>query len=223
MGLSDNLAPAVPVFTSAARHHVQVVLLSFGGTVYGQAGMVPVPEDHLLAPISSCGLTKLTVENCASYFARAAGLRCVTLRPGNAYGQAQIPFCGQGFIATAMATVLNRGAVRVFGRPGTVRDYVFVNDVARAILLALEKGEDAAVYNIGSGHGLSNDDVLDHIEKIVARDGLIVRREYAEARPEDVRCNILDSSEFRRATGWCPEVSLEDGLEQTYAWLNEER
>jgi UDP-glucose 4-epimerase len=223
MELSDNLASAVPVFTSAARHHVQVVLLSSGGTVYGQAGMVPIPEDHLLAPISSYGFTKLTVENCASYFARAAGLRCVTLRPGNAYGPGQIPFRGQGFIATAIATVLNRGAVRVFGRPGTVRDYVFVDDVARAILLALEKGEDAAVYNIGSGHGLSNNDVLDYIEKVVARDGLTVQREYAEARPEDVRCNILDSCNFQRTTGWYPEVGLEQGLEQTYAWLKKSR
>jgi len=223
MELSDNLAAAVPVFTAAARHNVKVVLLSSGGTVYGQAGMVPIPEDHLLAPISSYGLTKLTVENCASYFARAAGLHCVTLRPGNAYGPGQIPFRGQGFIATAIATVLNRGAVHVFGRPATVRDYVFVDDVARAIFLASEKGEDAAVYNIGSGHGLSNHDVLDHIEKIVARDGLIVRREYADARPEDVRRNILDSSEFRRATGWCPEVDIASGLEQTYAWLKESR
>jgi UDP-glucose 4-epimerase len=223
MELVDNLAAAVPVLAAVARHQTKVVLLSSGGTVYGQADNGPIGADHPLAPVSSYGLTKLAVENCASFFTRAAGLRCIILRPSNAYGPGQIPLRGQGFVATAMATVLNGGAVRVFGRPGTVRDYVFVDDVARAILLALEKGEDAAVYNIGCGHGLSNDDVLDYVEKVVARDGLTVQREYAGARPEDVRCNILDSSEFRRVTGWCPEVGIEDGLEQTYAWLKESR
>jgi UDP-glucose 4-epimerase len=221
MELGDNLAAAIPVFSAAARHQTKVVLLSSGGTVYGQAGSGPIGTDHPLAPVSSYGLTKLAVENCASYFARAAGLRCVILRPGNAYGPGQIPFRGQGFVATAMATIMNGGTVRVFGRPGAVRDYVFVDDIANAILLACEKGENAGVYNVGSGRGLSNDDMLDHIEEIVSQNGLIVRREYAEARREDVPCNILDSTEFERATGWCPEVGIENGLEQTYAWLKE--
>ena len=221
MELSDNLAATVPVFSAAARHKVKVVLLSSGGTVYGQAVRVPILEEHALAPISSYGLTKLCVENCAAYFVKAAGLRCVTLRPGNAYGPGQIPFRGQGFVATAIATILNNEVVRVFGRPGTVRDYVYIEDIAKAILAALEKGEDAAVYNIGSGRGLSNDDMLDHIGKIVSADGLTVQREYTESRPEDVRCNVLDAYAFQRVSGWRPETNLENGLERTYAWIKE--
>ena len=219
MELSDNLAAAIPVFTAAARYQAKLVLLSSGGTVYGQALTVPILADQPLAPISCYGLTKVAVENCASYFARASGLKCVILRPSNAYGPGQIPFRGQGFVATAMATIMNGGTVRVFGRPGTVRDYVFVDDIAKAIVLALEKGENSAIYNVGSGHGLSNDDVLDHMEKILARDGLSVRREYAPIRPEDVACNVLDVSEFQRVTGWSPEVGIENGLERTYDWL----
>lgn len=223
MELSDNLAAAIPVFAAAARYQAKVVLLSSGGTVYGQALSVPIRTDHPVAPISSYGLSKVAVENCASYFARTADLNCVILRPSNAYGPGQIPFRGQGFVATAMATIMNGDAVRVFGRPGTVRDYVFVDDIARAIVIALDKGENSAIYNVGSGHGLSNDDVLDHMEKILARDGLSVRREYAPSRPEDVVCNILDASEFQRATGWSPEVGIENGLERTYEWLKSSR
>jgi UDP-glucose 4-epimerase len=223
MELGDNLATAIPVLAATARHQAKVVLLSSGGTVYGQAHTHPIGPDHPLAPISAYGLTKVAVENCASYFARASGLKCVILRPGNAYGPGQIPFRGQGFVATAMATTMNGGTVRVFGRPGTVRDYVFVDDIARAIVLALDKGENSAVYNVGSGHGLSNDDVLDHMEMILARDGLSVRREYAPNRSEDVACNILDASEFQRATGWSPEIGIENGLQQTYDWLKASR
>ena len=223
MELGDNIAAAIPVFAAAARHQAKLVLLSSGGTVYGQTLTHPIRTDHPLAPISSYGLSKVAVENCASYFARASDLKCVILRPGNAYGPGQIPFRGQGFVATAMATIMNGAAVRVFGRPGTVRDYLFVDDVARAIVLALDNGENSAVYNVGSGHGLSNDDVLNHMEKILDRDGLAVRREYAASRPEDVTCNVLDSSAFRRVTGWSPEVGIENGLELTYAWLKELR
>lgn len=223
MDLGDNLAAAIPVFAAAARHQAKLVLLSSGGTVYGQALTLPIRADHPLAPISSYGLSKVAVENCAFYFVRAAGLKCVILRPGNAYGPGQIPFRGQGFVATAMATIMNGGTVRVFGRPGTVRDYLFVDDIAKAIVLALNKGESSAVYNVGSGHGLSNDDVLNHMEKILDCDGLVVRREYAAIRPEDVACNILDASAFRRVTGWSPEVGIESGLERTYAWLKESR
>lgn len=223
MDLGDNLAAAIPVLAAAARHQAKVVLLSSGGTVYGQALTVPIRADHPLAPISSYGLSKVAVENCASYFARTAGLNCIILRPSNAYGPGQIPLRGQGFVATAIAIIINGGTVHVFGRPGTVRDYVFVDDIAKAIVLALDKGEDSAVYNVGSGTGLSNDDVLDLVENIVARDGLSVHREYAESRPEDVACNILDASEFQRATGWSPEVGIENGLERTYAWLKETR
>ena len=223
MELGDNLAAAIPVFAAAARYQAKLVLLSSGGTVYGQALNLPICADHPLAPISSYGLSKFAVENCALYFARASALKCVILRPGNAYGPGQIPFRGQGFVATAMATIMDGGAVRVFGRPGTVRDYVFVDDVARAIVLVLDKDENSGVYNVGSGHGLSNDEVLDHMEKVLAHDGLSVRREYAPSRPEDVASNILDASEFQRATGWSPEVGIENGLERTYTWLKASR
>lgn len=223
MELGDNLASAIPVFAAAARHKAKVVVLSSGGTVYGQALKVPIRTDHPLAPISCYGLSKVAVENCASYFARALGLKCVILRPGNAYGPGQVPFRGQGFVSTAMATIMNGGTVRVFGRPGTVRDYVFIDDIARAIALALEKGESPAVYNVGCGQGFCNDEVLDHIEKIISCDGFPVRREYAPSRPEDVACNILDASEFRRVTGWRPQVGIENGLKRTFAWLKDLR
>lgn len=219
MELSDNIAAAVPVFSAAARHQVKVVLLSSGGTVYGHAISVPIRADHRLAPISSYGLAKLTLENCALYFARAFGLKCLILRPSNVYGPGQIPFRGQGFVATAIATVLRGGVVRVFGRPGTVRDYVYIKDIAEGIVLALEKGGGEYVYNLGSGEGFSNEDLLQRVERIVERDGVAVRCEYLAGRKEDVACNILDASEFSKMTGWRPKVSIEKGLEQTYAWL----
>lgn len=217
--LMDNLSCATNVFDSAARHGKKIVLISSGGTVYGSSGKIPINEEHRLAPISSYGLTKVAIENCASHISQTIGLKYMILRPGNAYGIGQIPFRGQGFVATAIASVLRAEPVLVFGRPGAVRDYVYITDMAEAIALAMEKGEYGKSYNIGSGRGNSNDEILHEIERLVALDGLVVQKEYLPSRPQDVGSIILDASRLAQKTDWRPVVGLTEGLERTYAWL----
>ena len=92
------------------------------------------------------------------------GLPVVCVRPGNAFGEGQKPFLGQGFIATAIASILNGQEVVVFGRTGTIRDYVHVVDVAKGIIASLERGKPGLCYNIGSGIGRSNKEVMDIIQ-----------------------------------------------------------
>ena len=219
MELMDNLSCSAIVFESSARHVKKMVLISSGGTVYGSAGAIPISEKHPLAPISSYGLTKVAIENSAFHFSQTNGLQYMILRPGNAYGIGQIPFRGQGFVATAIASVLRAESVRVFCRPGAVRDYVYITDMAEAIAIAVEKGEYGTIYNIGSGQGHTNDEILREVERLVAFDGLVVQKEYLPSRPQDVASIILDSSRLARKTSWHPKVSLTEGLERTYTWM----
>ena len=100
----------------------KLVLVSSGGTVYGNPSTVPVAEDHPTTPISPYGITKLAIEKYAAMYRLTAGLPVVCVRPGNAYGEGQRPFSGQGFIATAMASVIQGKEVVLFGERGTVRD-----------------------------------------------------------------------------------------------------
>ena len=217
--LRENLSSSAIVFEATARHKKKIIFVSSGGTVYGSSGQVPINETHPTAPISSYGKTKVAIEKYAFELSQSIGLKYIILRPGNAYGIGQVPFRGQGFIATAIASVLKGEPVRIFGQPGAVRDYVYIADMAEAIAVTMKKGEIGATYNIGSGRGYSNEEIVKEIESVVSSDGLVVAREHLPGRPQDVARIILDSSRLSLQTGWRPVVGLTEGLRHTCLWL----
>jgi UDP-glucose 4-epimerase len=217
--LFENLPPTVQLFALAAELGLRLALVSSGGTVYGEASVLPITEEHATHPISPYGVTKLTLEKYAHLYAVTRGLDVVCLRPANAYGEGQRPFTGQGFVATAMASAMRGEAVRIFGARGTVRDYIHVNDLAAGILAALEQGEMGAVYNLGSGVGRSNLDVVEALVPLLGEIGCTVRTTHAPKRPFDVRTNVLDCSKLSAQTGWRPSVGFEEGLLRTRDWL----
>lgn len=213
LDLNENLPPVLRLMQLCAKHQKRLVLLSSGGAVYGQSQAVPIAEGHPTLPISPYGLTKLTIENYAHLFSVSHGLNYISLRPGNPYGLGQIPFRGQGFIATALALIEQNKAVQVFGPQGTIRDYLEINDLTAGILAAMDHGQAGQIYNIGSGIGRSNLDVLNTLAPIVAKLGYEVQIEQLPARPFDVAVNVLDSSRLTNISGWRPKIDLQDGLE----------
>jgi len=217
--LLQNLPPSVQLFSEAAQKNVKLLLVSSGGTVYGEALELPIREDHPTRPISPYGVTKLTVENYAYLYAAIHGLKFICVRPANAYGEGQRPFAGQGFIATAMASAMRGAPVKIFGERGTVRDYLHVRDLASGILSALERGRLSQIYNLGSGIGLSNLDVIEMFRPLVREFGNDVKVENLPERVFDVSANVLDSSKLQIDTGWSPQVGLQEGLAMTRDWL----
>ncbi len=208
-----NLPPTVGLLEAARSLPLRkMVVASSGGTVYGHADVLPIVETSLTNPVSPYGITKLTQEKYALMFHRLHGLPVSIVRPANAYGAGQRAFTGQGFIATAMGAILKRQEVTVFGESGTVRDYVHVADVARGILAVLESGAAGEIYNLGSGVGRNNREVLQAIEPLAARHDLPVRIRFAPAREFDVRANILDSSKLNACSGWTPREDFNEGL-----------
>lgn len=215
----DNLPRVVRLCRSAVESRVaRMVFISSGGAVYGQSDGLPVSEDHPTNPISPYGITKLAVEKYAMMFHASDGLPAICLRPGNAYGQRQQPFRGQGFVATAIASILLGRAVEVFGETGSIRDYVHVDDISGAIANALDAGQPGATYNVGTGVGTSNLMILEQLRTLSEADGFEMDVIHHPARAFDVFANVLDSSRLREATGWHTRVSLEQGLACTWAW-----
>lgn len=217
--LLENLPPTVQLFALSAEFRRRLVLVSSGGTVYGEALSLPINESHSTHPISPYGVTKLTLEKYAHLYAVTHGLDAVSVRPANAYGEGQRPFTGQGFIATAMALSMRGEPVRIFGAQGAVRDYIHVRDIAASILAALERGESGEIYNVGSAIGRSNFDVIEAIKPMLAEIGCQVRTTHEAERPFDVRANVLDSAKLTDHTGWKPSVDFVDGLRRTRDWL----
>lgn len=217
--LLQNLPSTVQLFSEAADRGVKLVLVSSGGTVYGEAVELPIRETHPTKPISPYGVTKLTLENYAYLYAATHGLKFVCVRPSNAYGVGQRPFVGQGFIATAMASAIRGMPIKIFGQRGTIRDYLYVSDLASGIVSALEQGQLSETYNLGSGVGLNNADVIEAFKPLMQEIGRGVRVENLPERAFDVKANVLDSTKLRNQAGWKPQVKFEDGLRRTLEWL----
>lgn len=219
--LLENLPPTVQLFSEVAARGGRIILVSSGGTVYGEATQLPIREDHPTNPISPYGVTKLTLEKYAQLYAITHGLKVICLRPANAFGVGQRPYAGQGFVSTAIASCLRGQPIKVFGQRGTVRDYIYVSDIAAGIVSALDRGRLSETYNLGSGVGQSNMDVVEAFTPLIREVGCEVRVEHLPERVFDVQTNVLDSTKLQKHTGWKPQVNFQDGLAWTRDWLKE--
>lgn len=216
----DNLPAAVTLLRVAGEMALEkVVVVSSGGVIYGKAERLPMTEDHPTNPISPYGITKLAVEKYALMYGEACGLPVVCVRPANAYGEGQRPFAGQGFVATAIASILRGREVLIYGENGTLRDYIHVTDVAAGIVAALEKGAPGSCYNVGTGVGFSNRDVLEMIFPLARAQGLNPRLQVLPLRQFDVPANVLDSAKLFAASGWQAEIPFAAGMERTWKWF----
>ncbi len=217
--LLQNLPPSVQLFSEVANRGAKLVLVSSGGTVYGEASELPIREAHPRRPISPYGVTKLTVESYAHLYAVTHGLKFVCVRPANAYGVGQRPFIGQGFIATAIASAIKGMPIEIFGQTGAVRDYIYVSDLASGIVSALDYGHLSETYNIGSGVGLSNLEIVESLKPLMDELGHEVRIKNLSERAFDVRANVLDSTKLQINSGWKPLIKFNEGLILTRDWL----
>ena len=215
----NNLPSIVVLLEAANRLDIEkLVLVSSGGTVYGKCSKIPVREDHQTNPISPYGISKLAAEKYAIMYNEINSLPVVCVRPANAYGEGQKPFIEQGFIPTAITSILRQEDVIFFGNNGSVRDYIHVSDVAEGIVAALEHGVPNSCYNIGSGVGRNNKEILDAIYPFAKSIGIEPQIRRLPRRPFDVPVNVLDSTKLIKETGWNVKISFEEGIEMTWNW-----
>lgn len=208
-----NLPPNNTLFESIGHTSVKkLVVVSSGGTIYGMPISIPIPEDHPTNPISPYGITKLVIEKYALMYHKLSNVPVICVRPSNVYGEGQRPYTGQGFIPTAIASVLDGRKITMFGQTGTIRDYIHVSDTAKGIVSAAEFGAPGDIYNIGTGVGRNNKEILDIISQHATKEGLAVNIKLLPPRSLDVPANVLDNTRLESISGWKPEISIEEGI-----------
>jgi len=217
--IQSNLSNSVHLLqTMQATAAKKILYISSGGTIYGPTDNLPIAENTPLQPICSYGIVKAAIENYLRMFQRLYGLCPVILRVANPYGPRQGHLGTQGVIATFFDRIRKQETINIWGDGSTIRDYIHVSDVARACRLALEADTSTCV-NIASGMGQSLNDIIRQIEMTLEKTAQV---HYSDARKFDVDKIILDISKAREVLGWEPEITLPQGLQHYWQWLQEQ-
>ncbi|MGA2763058.1 MAG: NAD-dependent epimerase/dehydratase family protein [Spirochaetia bacterium] len=198
----------------------KLIFISSGGAMYGEADVERVAEDHPPAPESPYAIHKLLGENYLRFYQHQHHLAWTSLRYANVYGPRQNAAGEAGVVAIFITKMLKGEIPTINAYPddpeGMSRDYVFVEDVAKANLLALDKGEGEA-FNIGTGRPVKTRELLASICSIMGRELKYTR---AGPRPGDIRRSCLDNTKAARILGWKPDSDLEAGLSRTIAFFS---
>ena len=205
---------------SRVSHVKKFIFISSGGAVYGDAGGKKLEEDHPPAPESPYAIHKLLGEHYLRFYGAQHGLQWTALRYANVYGPRQNPLGEAGVVAIFLAKVMAGEVPVVNAYPeepdGMERDYVYVEDCARANVLALDKGAGQAI-NIGTSHPVRTRELLSAICRVAGKELKYTR---AGPRPGDIRSSCLDNSRAAGVLGWKPGFTLDEGLARTFAWFN---
>lgn len=198
----------------------KLIFISSGGAIYGEASVERVPEDYPAQPLSPYAIHKQTGESYLRFYNRQYGLPFTVLRYANVYGPRQDPFGEAGVIAIFINKLLAGETPTLNAFPeepdGMARDYVFVEDAARASLLALEKGTGEAI-NIASARPVRTKELLSSICRLMGKP-LVFNP--AGPRPGDIRRSCLDNGKALSVLGWAPLCPLDDGLKKTVSFFS---
>ena len=179
----QNIIASIRLIELCRKNEVKkVIFASTGGAVYGEPVYLPADENHPIRPLSPYGISKHTVELYLDSALVNFGLDYTVLRYANVYGPRQNPHGEAGVIAIFTETMLKGNRPTIFGDGSSTRDYVFVEDVVQANLLALEAG-DGQIYNIGTGHQTNLNELFSELKTAI---GVEMDPIYAPSRPGEI-------------------------------------
>jgi UDP-glucose 4-epimerase len=197
------------------RPSTSFAYLSSGGTVYGEPDHNPISEDAPTRPLGSYGRLHVQCEAEVLREREEHGLRARILRCSTVYGEGQRPERGQGAIVTFLHRVATGIPIDLYGGGASVRDYIYVGDVARVLTAIATRDDGPAVLNVGSGEGTSLVELLELVEAEIGRPAEVVRHGVRDFEVERI---VLDVSRLRALIPF-EATPLAKGIESTWEWL----
>ncbi|MDD5169238.1 MAG: NAD-dependent epimerase/dehydratase family protein [Syntrophales bacterium] len=206
----ENIHFTISLIGACEKEKVgHIIFISSGGTVYGEATS-PRTEEDTTHPICSHGIGKLACEHYLNLFARHTGADVTILRVGNVYGGSQRPKGQQGVVGYIRERLTLGQTVNLFGN--TVRDYVHLDDVLDACLIALKNPQGFRVYNIATGIGTELVKIVDMAAQFLRIEPHI---SMSDRRPFDLAYNVLDCTKAMKGLGWIARTFLSEGLQRS--------
>jgi UDP-glucose 4-epimerase len=213
-----NLVGLLNLLEAAREHGLKrVIFSSTGGAIYGEQDVFPCDEDHPRRPVSPYGVAKFATEAYLFFYKAQYGIDYVALRYGNVYGPRQDPHGEAGVVAIFCGRMLEGKPCTIFADGGQTRDYVYVGDVVRANLAAINSPVGGA-FNIGTG---VETDVKQLYSALAAAAGVSAAPEFGPARAGEQRRSVISPARAARELNWTPQVALGDGLGRTFAFFKE--
>lgn len=206
-----NGTATVDVFDCARRHDARVVFAS-SAAVYGTPDVVPISEDAPTDPNSPYGFEKHLGEQYARFYTEQYGLPTVPLRYFNVYGPRGLDGEYAGVIGTFVRQAQAGEPLTVEGDGEQTRDFVHVDDVVRANLLAATTDAVGRPFNVGTGRSSSINELAETVRDVVGSDIAI---NHVPGRTNDIEQSEADLGDARELLGYEPTMSLRDGLEAT--------
>lgn len=209
-----NILGSINLLENCVKHKVEkLIFASTGGAIYGEpdASAMPVPETYIPHPVCHYGTSKLSVEHYIELYGILYGLRYTILRFPNVYGPRQNPHGEAGVCAILIGLLLEGKQATLFGFGEPLRDYVYVGDIARGCVLAIDRG-DGETINLGSAKGTSVRRLYDILSGLL---GVKTEPLLKPLRPGEIHQIYITGEKAKRVLGWEPQVNIEEGLEKT--------
>lgn len=216
MDASVNILGTLRLLDGCRTYGVRkFIFASSGGTIYGECPARPAQEEDPARPASPYGFSKAAAEAYVRFFGDFYHLPYTILRYGNVYGPRQDPHGEAGVVAIFIGKLLAGETVTIYGTGEQTRDYVHVADIVEANCAALLRGENS-VLNIGAGQAVSVNQLY---QKLSALHPNAQKPNHAPARPGELERSVLNPEKAQKALGWRIGRSLEQGLAETYQYV----
>jgi nucleoside-diphosphate-sugar epimerase len=210
---NNNVLATQRLLEAAKGLPIKRFVFASSSSVYGDARKIPVSEDEPVHPLSPYGVTKLAAENLCLLYHKNFGVPAVALRYFTVFGPRQRPDMA---FHRFMKAMLRDEPIPVFGSGEQTRDFTFIEDAVNANVLAMERGRDGSVYNIGGGSRLSLNRAIELLEKII---GKKAKRDQSSPQKGDVLHTWADTTLAQTELGFIPRHDVEEGLRQEFEWL----
>jgi UDP-glucose 4-epimerase len=215
-----NVLGTAALLQASVHHGVRRFLFaSTGGALYGDADVIPTPEDYPTLPVSPYGASKLAAEVYLRTFHALHGLSYTALRYANVYGPRQDPHGEAGVVAIFAQRLLSGERARINGDGKQTRDFVFVGDVADANARALAS-DAVGSFNVGTG---IETDITTIFQLLKRFTGSNQPEEHGPPLPGEQRRSVVDARKMEKVLGWKPKTNLEVGLDATVRYFREVR